>query len=103
MRRILASFGKGAMHGMALNQMISMGMSYLLRLGYYAPCLAGLGEVFGGELHAALAQTMAFALVFGVGGMMRSRRMHRGSAARPSSPADTVSPYPGRPARTQVP
>ncbi|MGN0762594.1 MAG: hypothetical protein ACI4MK_04360, partial [Aristaeellaceae bacterium] len=86
---------KGAVLGMAMNQIISLVMSYILGLGYYAPCLAGLGEVFGGELNAALAQAMAFAFVFGVAGMLRSWLMHQGSAARPCFPVNAESPYPG--------
>lgn len=103
MRRILVSCWKGAALGMALNQMISLVMSYRLRLGYYAPCLASLGEVFGGELNAALAQAIAFAFVFGVAEMLRSWLMHHCSATRQSISANAVSPYPRKIADTQAP
>ena len=46
---------------MALNSAICLFSSYWLKLGYYAPCFAGLAEPCGGELNAALAQTGAFA------------------------------------------
>lgn len=68
MRKILRGVWKGAILGLALNQIVNLLASYWLRLGYYAPCLAPCLEMFGGELNAALAQMLAFAVVFGGAG-----------------------------------
>ena len=62
MKRILTLILRGAAAGAALNSAICMLSSYWLKLGYYAPCFAGLEEMCGGELNAALAQACAFAL-----------------------------------------
>ncbi len=61
MKKILIAALRGAAAGMALNSAICLISSYWLKLGYYAPCFAGLAEPCGGELNAALAQTGAFA------------------------------------------
>ena len=42
MKRILISILRGAAAGVALNSAICMISSYWLKLGYYAPCFAGL-------------------------------------------------------------
>lgn len=53
---------RGVLTGVALNSAVCLLSSYGLRLGYYAPCFAGLAEMCGGELNAALVQTCFFAL-----------------------------------------
>ena len=67
----------GFLLGAALNQTVNFLMSYVLRLGYYAPCLTMLDEIFGGELNAAAAQALGIALLFaGIGmgiGMLHRR------------------------------
>ncbi len=49
--------------GVALNSILCITCSYVLRLGYYAPCFAGLTETCGGELNGALMQTCVFGLI----------------------------------------
>ncbi|MDO5377773.1 MAG: hypothetical protein Q4G52_05500 [Clostridia bacterium] len=68
MRTIFRYGSLGFLLGAACNQIVSLLMSYALRLGYYAPCLTTLDEIFGGELNAAAAQTLGLALLFaGIG------------------------------------
>lgn len=77
MKKILIAALRGAAAGMALNSAICLISSYWLKLGYYAPCFAGLAEPCGGELNAALAQTGAFAAlgaVLGLIGLAIARR-----------------------------
>lgn len=70
MKKILIAALRGAAAGMALNSAICLISSYWLKLGYYAPCFAGLAEPCGGELNAALAQTGAFAALGAVLGLI---------------------------------
>ena len=58
LRRLFGGFAAGV----TLNSIICFASSYLLRLGYYAPCFVGLTEPLGGELNAALVQACAFGL-----------------------------------------
>ncbi|MGN0972924.1 MAG: hypothetical protein ACI4OY_13280 [Aristaeellaceae bacterium] len=76
MKSMLAGGAVGLLAGVAVNQAACLLLSLTLRLGYYAPCLAGLGEVCGGELNAAAAQTLVAALLgMGMGaGIGRRRR-----------------------------
>lgn len=58
----------GLLAGIAVNQMVNLLMSYVLELGYYAPCFAALDERFGGELNAAAMQMLCAALLgMGIG------------------------------------
>lgn len=63
MRRIFRCMGTGFLLGAALSQAGNLLLSYMLKLGYYAPCLAALNEVFGGELNAAAAQWLGAGLL----------------------------------------
>ncbi|MDO4836937.1 MAG: hypothetical protein Q4B32_00955 [Clostridia bacterium] len=62
MKKQIAEAVTGFAAGVALNGVICLAFSYTLRLGYYAPCFAGLTEICGGELNGALMQTCAFGL-----------------------------------------
>ena len=58
----------GLLAGIAVNQTVNLLMSYMLSLGYYAPCFAALDERFGGELNAAAMQMLCAALLgMGIG------------------------------------
>ncbi|MGN1021773.1 MAG: hypothetical protein ACI4O7_15530 [Aristaeellaceae bacterium] len=63
MRWMLARGAAGMLTGIAMHQLCSLLMSYALNLGYYAPCIAGLGERFGGELNAAAVQLLCAAML----------------------------------------
>ena len=84
MKRILTSILCGAAAGIALNCAICMISSYWLKLGYYAPCFAGLEEMCGGELNAALAQACAFslagAIIVAIISALRGRWKHEPAA-----------------------
>lgn len=64
MRALLRYGWMGFLLGLAFNQAANLLASYALNLGYYAPCLTMLGEMFGGELHAATVQALGIALLF---------------------------------------
>ncbi len=73
--------------GIALNSVLCIICSYVLRLGYYAPCFAGLTEACGGELNGALMQTCVFGLIGSAVGLTDCF-LHRGKAAKkPQNPA----------------
>ncbi len=71
----------GFVAGVALNSVLCIICSYVLRLGYYAPCFAGLTESCGGELNGALMQTCAFGLIGSTVGLADCL-WHRGKAAK---------------------
>ncbi|MGN0753666.1 MAG: hypothetical protein ACI4ME_04335 [Aristaeellaceae bacterium] len=63
MKHLLACGAIGMLSGIAMNQLLSLLMSYMLNLGYYAPCFTWLSEYFGGELNAATIQMLCAALL----------------------------------------
>lgn len=72
----------GGLAGAGLNQVMNLLVSYLLHLGYYAPCLVALNEAFGGELNAALMQTLAAALLGAGAGLALTLRRRANPRAR---------------------
>ncbi len=49
--------------GMGVDALVCLISSYVLRLGYYAPCFTALTEPCGGELNAAAVQALFFGAV----------------------------------------
>ena len=74
-RKIFFFFFQGILAGIALNQLLNLLFSYGLHLGYYAPCLVSLPEMLGGELNAALFQTMLAGIIGGAAGTLTSIRV----------------------------
>lgn len=82
MKSILVSGIIGFLAGIAVNQTVNLLMSYVLGLGYYAPCFAALDERFGGELNAAAMQMLCAALLgmgigAGIGWAGHKKKEHR--------------------------
>ncbi|MGN1368848.1 MAG: hypothetical protein ACI4WX_08275 [Aristaeellaceae bacterium] len=78
MRFMLVCGVVGILAGIAVNQMLSLLLSYALNLGYYAPCIAWLGEHFGGELNAAAMQMLCAAVLGMVISIVIGQIAHRG-------------------------
>ena len=72
----------GAISGVATNYLAAITLSYVLRLGYFAPCLASLPEQVGGEMNAVVLQLALCALLgAGIGAgvhILRQRKGHLG-------------------------
>ena len=66
MKKLLRYVFYGAVAGIAMNQIASWLISYVLRLGYYMACPASMPERVGGEMNAVLLQ-MAFFMLVGMG------------------------------------
>ena len=76
MKSMVTTALRGIAAGMALNSLICLISSYVLRLGYYAPCFVSLAEICGGELNAALVQTCAFGLAGAVAALLMRLAHH---------------------------
>ena len=73
----------GALAGVATNYLAAIALSYALRLGYFAPCLASLPERVGGEMNAVLLQLALCALLgAGVGAGAHILRQSKGRPQR---------------------
>ena len=57
-RRILRRGMIGFTAGIAVDYIAAMIVSFVLKLGYFMPCLASLPEKVGGEMNAVLLQAM---------------------------------------------
>lgn len=94
-RQLLKSCCTGLAAGVAINELIALAASYVLRLGYYMPCLASLPEQVGGELNAVTLQMILCGLVgMTVGILCRARMIAHARASRHGhNPADAVVLY----------
>lgn len=62
MQRGMGTLLCGALMGVGLQQLVSIGISARLHLGYYMACVATLPELAGGEIRAVVLQTGVCAL-----------------------------------------
>ena len=63
MKTLFRSAVRGFLGGVLAHYLFTLGMSIVLQLGYYAPCLASMGEHFGGELNGALIECLCAAIL----------------------------------------
>lgn len=63
MKTLLRSAARGFLWGILAHYLFTLGISLILRLGYYAPCLVSMGERFGGELNGALVECLCAAIL----------------------------------------
>ena len=63
MKTLFRSAIRGFLGGILAHYLFTLGLSVFLRLGYYAPCLASMGEHFGGELNGALVECLCSAIL----------------------------------------
>ena len=49
--------------GIAVDYIVAMVVSFVLKLGYFMPCLASLPEKVGGEMNAVVLQAMIFGII----------------------------------------
>lgn len=68
LRKMPRRGGIGLIAGVALEHVIALLTSIILRMGYYSPCLVSLPERVGGEINAVIWQTALCALFCGVVG-----------------------------------
>ena len=85
MKTLLRSAARGFLWGILAHYLFTLGISLILRLGYYAPCLVSMGERFGGELNGALVDCLG-AAILGAGLMLllpirKCLRAHRLASA----------------------
>ena len=57
MKTLLRSAARGFLWGILAHYLFTLGISLILRLGYYAPCRVSMGERFGGDLGRGAART----------------------------------------------
>ena len=63
MKTLLRSAARGFLWGILAHYLFTLGISLILRLGYYAPCLVSMGERFGGKLNGALVECLCAAIL----------------------------------------
>ena len=69
LRRVFCRGLTGFMAGVAVDYIAAIVTSFILKLGYFMPCLAFLPEQVGGEMNAVLLQAMICGLTGAAIGM----------------------------------